>query len=264
MADFVAVSRETGEYGVVEELLELVLLETTNSTDRHYGDRWEDKRGLAPVIVQDGANDSAVLQAPSLLLALWLTSILTDQFAAELASIEGDEEEKSGEKELPLAKAMIGKWLGTLVQHWSHVLRSAAVPAKLCATQVILSIVQGIVSTTGNLRLPHSYTVTILQHLDYTRLCRHALARLDAERGMHPVCSEYLQALVELTSVMHHCQTLVGAGLGDKNKIGSQPPVFPALKSAIGASESESSSESPVSRRQRAPSIVAELSHQCR
>ena len=84
MADFIAVSlREAGEYTVIDELLEFILLETTNSTDRAFMDRWEDKRGLAPIIVHDGSDESVVLHTPSLVLALWFTSILTDQFAAE-------------------------------------------------------------------------------------------------------------------------------------------------------------------------------------
>ena len=202
LADLVAASRDAGEESVMDEVIDALEVETSTCAVREHGNRWEDKHGLAPLIYDDSASDATALKTPSLLLALWLTATVADQLAEELASFDADLPEKAvAKKAAPLVV-----WLERLVQCWAQVMKAASVDAKLCATQVLLALLQSVVSTTGSLtRLPSKTVGTLLRHFDYERLCRITLVRLESERFSYPICSEYLQALTELTSVVHYC-----------------------------------------------------------
>ena len=112
--------------------------------------------------------------------------------------------------------------------------------------------------------------VPILENLDYKRLCEHALTRLDKERGTHPVCSEYLQALVELTSVMRHCQTVLGADTNNSNSgllTSDSPIAFPPLEIDAPKSKNLKASvtvaESPTSVDESASECTRRLYEDC-
>jgi SPRY domain len=167
----------------VETLLAHIQVDTANSVRRDLASEWRLEGGLAPSICKDVTlSDSACLNLPSLALAVWMTNLVVSLFL-------------EGEKLTPLNKDGQG-WMVQLASYWSFALRSPSLPVKTCALKMLSAIASSCPPTPNS-----SLSSRIIAEIPTGRLRLLSQVRLAKERGSLPVCSEFLQALLELVAV---------------------------------------------------------------
>jgi len=186
---------------IVKSVLDQVRLETLMSTSRDYALAWQPD-SFAPIVANEDVSDSAAIGTPNLALAVWMTSLLLQQFASEVSVYEFGK--SSDGQDLHMAE--IVRYVELLVQSWAFVLRASNVSVKLCAVNMLSILLQSVSASMGSLAiLPLGTARALASHVDYERLRKCTMSRLDHERGSYPIFSEYLQALIELTSVTCNC-----------------------------------------------------------
>ena len=175
-------------------ILEQIHVECVLSTRREYAVEWKVEGSYTPVIYQDSSNHSLKKDKniPSLILAVWLSSIMVHQMV---------EDTKQGAQH-----SAIVEWIQSLVTSWTIALKSPVIAVKLCASRVLNNLIQEIFfggSFPDDLREPAGSIITASIPLD--RLEKLVLLRMEQEKGAQPICSEYLQCMIELAIAVRVC-----------------------------------------------------------
>jgi hypothetical protein len=191
---------------IVEALVQAVFFDCVNSIRRNQSFDYRSEGGLSPsqLMTDNVTSNATILASNSLCMATWSTNILIEQFAYEISncsSIPGYQEE---------VVADIGHWLNELTEAWSVALRSPSILVKTCAAEMLSSLIQEhSYSSTRFVALPKSFVVDMLSKVPLHRIRSLVMARLNIERLTLPICSEYLQSLVELFVSLSHCMVHV-------------------------------------------------------
>lgn len=195
----------------IDKLLDQVLFDCLNSVRRHQNFDFRVDGGLVPshVIGDNTTSNLAIIATHSLSIAIWLTGLLIEHFAKEMdvltksgLSVEYASKHISSDKihtnENEICE-QIGQWLIQLTGHWCLALRSPSNMVKIVACQILSGLVQEhsfVDSRFG--RIPRDLVSSQLELIPTKRLRAIAIRRLQHERGNAPMCSEYLQVLLEL------------------------------------------------------------------
>ena len=163
-------------------LLGHIQVDTTNAVRRDLASEWRLEGGLAPMICRDTTlSDSACTTLPSLALAVWMTNLILCLF------IEKDK--------LAPQNSFGHDWMVQLSSHWSFSLRSPSLPVKTCALKILSAIVSSCSASHRTLQ------TRVIAEIPMKRLRLLSQVRLAKEKGSLPVCSEFLQSLLELVAV---------------------------------------------------------------
>lgn len=155
-------------------------MDTANSVRRDLASEWRLEGGIAPVICRDVTlSDSACINLPSLALAVWMTNLVLSLFA---------EREK-----VDLVDEDAQEWIVKLARYWSFSLRSPSLPVKSCAMRMLCAVISSCTS--------HSLASRAVAEIPLKRLRVLGQVRLGKEKGSLPICSEYLQTLLELVAI---------------------------------------------------------------
>jgi len=178
---------------LIEHFLDNIFVDLLNSTRRDISQQWVSENNFTPVIFSDYVSDSTILKQPSLVLATFLTNILLKQFASEDSphSLE------------------ITEWMTKLLKFWNFGIRSPSMVVRLCCVRMLTLITEEISQGSHFLNSREHLVTIILDMLPRQRLEKHTLTRMIQERGSLPLCSEYLQALLEHLSVVRQAEITV-------------------------------------------------------
>eukprot|EP01041_Mallomonas_annulata_P001744 gene1744-3367_t len=188
-------TRDKGNTSFIESLLHQISIDTFRATRREYVSEWRLEGCFSPAIFKDGPLvDSNVIEQPTLQFAVWISILIMDQFAHESIGMNTDEDQIWTD---------IIEWLIVLCRHWCKALRSPSMAVKLCALRMLLVMIQEVTTPGGRfVRAPSELLVAMLHEIPVNRLDRMVLWRLQQERGNMPVCSEFLQTLLELVTAI--------------------------------------------------------------
>lgn len=177
---------------LIETFLDNILVDLLNSTRRDLSQQWLSDNHFPPVIFSDYVSDSTMLKQPSLVLATFLTNILVRQFAIE-DSYNSTE---------------VTAWMTKLVKFWNFGTQSPSMVVKFCSIRMLTLITEEISQGSHFLHSRDNLVTIIIEMLPRQRIEKLTLTRLVQERGSLPVCSEYLQALLEHISVVTQAQII--------------------------------------------------------
>ena len=151
-------------------------------------------------------SDASCVALPSLALAVWMTNLLLTYFS----DADNDMDKKS---EIKLISRSIEEqnWIIQLVKCWSFSLRSPSLPVKTCAVRMLCAIVATITIRTVSNVLEIEFLSRVMDEIPLVRLRLMSQVRLAKEKGSLPVCSEFLQVLLELVAVVtpYHSDTVL-------------------------------------------------------
>ena len=241
MATLLKHLRANDDTSFVESMIRQITLDTYVSSRREYVAEWKLENGFAPSIFKEGLlTDSGSMAQPSLNLALWMTLILIDQFAKEISQIpSSDNVEKIDE-----TWTVIGKWLIELCRSWSLALRAPSMAVKLCSMRVLLTLFQEVSVTGARLvGAPLPLVSAMLSAVSLDRLSQLAIKRIAQEKGSVPVCSEYLQILLELVVCCRRLQAELSRVDEIKRKQNLGSNVVSPANETMGGRELPESSE---------------------
>jgi SPRY domain len=172
----------TSSSELVDILLGHIQVDTTNAVRRDLASEWRLEGGLAPMICRDVTlSDSSCTTLPSLALAVWMTNLILCLFI---------------EKNKLAPQSNVGhEWFVQLSKHWSFSLRSPSLPVKTCALKILIAIVSSCSASHPTLQ------TRVVAEIPMKRLRLLSQVRLAKEKGSLPVCSEFLQSLLELVAV---------------------------------------------------------------
>jgi hypothetical protein len=140
-AAILSASRSVGHDSVVRIIMGRICAEVNSSADSKFSHRWGTCDGLfAPVFTIDNSSDENTYSSPSLIFAVWMTKLLTEQFSRELSDSVND---------FHYSPDQIVMWMEQLVKHWSSVLRARSLPVKVCGTQMLSILLQSVSSSNG-------------------------------------------------------------------------------------------------------------------
>ena len=155
-------------------------MDTANSVRRDLASEWRLEGGIAPVICRDVTlSDSACINLPSLALAVWMTNLVLSLFV------------ERGKAELIDEDAQ--DWVVKLARYWSFSLRSPSLPVKSCAMRMLCAVISSCASP--------ALASRAVAEIPLKRLRVLGQVRLGKEKGSLPICSEYLQTLLELVAI---------------------------------------------------------------
>jgi hypothetical protein len=181
---------------IIESLLDQISVDTINSSRRDFSSSWQIwPNGITPfVIKENNLSDLDCITFPSLAMAMWLTPLLLEQFSKEISDI-------SKCVDVDKKRILIQEWVERLVKYWCISLRSPNVLVKTCGMKMLSIIVQEL-SQYGSkhskffINMEESRIFNI--YIPLERLKKITLRHLAFERGNLPICSEYLQTLLDL------------------------------------------------------------------
>lgn len=149
-----------------------------------------DNGGIPHVILKD-VSSKTILSSPSLQFSVYLTNVLMKQLIKEISDDNSDYETHS-------------HIFLDLLSSWVIGLRSSSLLAKTCCMQVLSSIIEEILSI-KLIDMQKKLIQEVSNLIPFKRLQAMASERLQFERPILPICSEYLQSLLELLNTISHC-----------------------------------------------------------
>ena len=208
------IQKAENSYPFVESMIQSVATTLIKATSRELVSQWKIDDKFCPVVLRDGViNDGDSSDMPSVPYAVWTSYILMQHFIESLFKLPEDESSLSTRR---LPQALIIDWLIRLIQAWEFGLRCPATAFKICVLRMLSYIVQDLAALESDvlsklLSSPDCYIFTVE---GMQRFKVQAKFRLNAERNSLPVCSEYLQALLEFSVVVEHIQAIKNAVMG--------------------------------------------------
>lgn len=175
---------------IFDYLLDLINTETLLSTRREYSAEWKAEGGIVPVIYYDATSiDIKDKEIPSLSFAWWLSIILIEKIIIECTSLKS-----SGSDDY----SMMMNWIKKLVSAWAQTLNSPVIAVKLCGIRLLSSLIQELYfGECACPRLSSELDSLILQLIPLSRIEKLVLFRMEHEKSVQPICSEYLQNLID-------------------------------------------------------------------
>lgn len=189
ISEILSLSMTKGNPIVLHKMSRQLMLETIGSTRREFIADWKLEERFVPVILKDiGQN------APSLHLAVWITHIMVEYLFSSAVAIEVE----SGN--LFLRNEVLGA-IKNLFISWNIGTFSPAICVKSSSISMLTYILQELFlgETKRLVSIQDSLLGLVKEVFSAQRLQKLSLKRIHRERGSHPICSRYLQSLVELT-----------------------------------------------------------------
>ena len=201
----------TGSRGCNKDLLDGMLRflnnELVNSCRREFAADWEVESGHTPVIYKDiltlsqqeyESNGELRRSVPSLSLCVWLSSIIMQQLFVQQVS--------NFEKQTVLDFEFILQWFERLACGWAFAMKSPVIAVKMCSARNMSCIIQQIFFSNGRSMnsslFPQAFfskmKLILSANFSLDRIEKLVLHRMVDERGSYPICSEYLQSILEL------------------------------------------------------------------
>ena len=222
-------SRSFGDTALVSALLDHLLVDCLNATRRDLVDEWKYENGFAPIICSDGdITDEMCMTQPSLGFAVWITTLLFDQFISEVTWT--DESHTSSADKLSTWD-LLQPWFERIIQCWVFALSGSSFHVKTCAMRVISLLFQEFTQLGARLQhAPSSIVEKLLSYVPIKRIENYALRRILKEKSNLPVCSDHLQSALDLVMTLrqafHNELMVLSAENSPRNEVSDNPDTF--------------------------------------
>eukprot|EP01038_Epipyxis_sp_PR26KG_P004035 gene4035-5772_t len=201
------------------------------STWRVEGDKF------APISYKDGLlKDADALSIPSLPFSLWLTGILNENILSELNKLKGKISASDGRvSEFKNQIEFIFSVVEKVFQAWLTLLKTPSIIVKQCAMRILIFMIQELSVSSEDYFQDYLRNMMSLlfPNQQIFRFERHTLLKLNNERQNLPICSEYLQCLLEFVA------TVGGIGTIQNMKASSKPLKINKQQDDLGLSIAE-------------------------
>lgn len=178
--------------------LEQIRIECMLATRREYSAEWKYEGGYAPVIYKDSSSSALKndRNIPSLVLGSWLTVILIQHMLKEMTCLEDNAHNV----------ATVVQCFESLLESWTTALKSPVVGVKVCASRMLSNIIQEVFfGEKSHASVRRGLVGVISRLIPLDRIERLVLLRMEQEKGAQPICSEYLQCIIELAIAVRVC-----------------------------------------------------------
>ena len=202
------IQKAENSYPFIESMIQSVSTTMTKAISRELVPQWRMEDRFCPTLTRDGVfSDGDSSAMPSMPYAVWTSYILMQHFIDSLSKHLDDEGSLSTRR---LPQSLIIEWVVRLIQAWEFGLRCPATAFKICILKMLSYIVQDLVGLEPDvlskiMSFPDCYIFTLE---GMQRFKVQAKFRLNAERNSLPVCSEYLQALLEFSVSVEHLHAI--------------------------------------------------------
>jgi hypothetical protein len=168
-------------------------ISTRENLSRHSTWVCTDNNTLCPFIELPKVSNSASFVTPSLHLAVWLTSMLLNEFGYQLKNSSSLPEK-------------ISQWTLTLCKNWMLSLKGSSILVKTCSFQIIAGLLHEV--TGGEGCKFHSFSFALkkdfINLVPFTRIKDILSNKIRDERENGAIISTYLQHLLELYNVVQY------------------------------------------------------------
>jgi hypothetical protein len=175
---------------IYDYLLDLINTETLLSTKREYSAEWRVEGGIVPVIYSDATSiDAKDKDIPSLPFAWWLSIILIEKFVLECSLLKTSNSNDY---------SMVIPWIKKLISSWTQTFNSPVIAVKLCGIRLLSNLIQEFYfGECACVQLCSELDLLIPQLIPLNRIEKLVIFRMEQEKNVQPICSEYLQNLID-------------------------------------------------------------------
>lgn len=176
--------------GIVKQVHSILLL----TVSRSHAAYWRVDESFIPFLLRNGhLTDSSTTGTAPLFMAYWMTGILVVELIRVIEETKETEVDESKKLELFVQ----------LTRHWIMVLKSPSTPVKLTAMRVLSYLIQEFTMREHRFFREHySAIAAVITKSGVQRMMKHVQRRLAQERNVLPICSEYLQTLLEFLTAL--------------------------------------------------------------
>ncbi|CAM9219760.1 unnamed protein product [Ectocarpus fasciculatus] len=215
LSSMLAKARSTGDCSMASTMLQQLRSELVRSTQRDHCSGWKLGTGLIPSVAKSGQlPDSLGSTLPSLNLAVGLTIVLISQLSSEIQAIVEVIPDKNSN--FRNEESIFVRWAEEMCGHWCIGLQSPNIVVKLCCIRMLNALFQEflISSSKHSVFFQSGFMCKLCNIIPLKRLEQFALNRIKHERGVSPVCSEFLQALLEFVNSVSIARTQILVNTG--------------------------------------------------
>ena len=233
------VQRTESSYPFIENMIQSISSTMIKVVSREFAPLWRMEDKFCPAVIKEGVfSDADCLTTPSMSYAVWVTFVLMQHFVQSLSIPDRDER---AEQTRRLPQSLVLGWTIRLIEGWEYGLRCPSVAIKICAMKILSYILQELTNVGAEIlsNIMDSSESAIFTPTGVRRYVTQANFRLNVERNSLPVCSEYLQALLEFSVTAEHLQTIRSTFLSSSNPQQSDEEYLPFFETEREHKESK-------------------------